>query len=80
MRAVTLAVLGIQTFLQRALSSDKPGQREVFLAASQSQKLQELLLPCAYDQRFFEDLKIRLERNIEYQRFHKSTTLLVQQP
>lgn len=72
-RAVTPTVLGSQTFLQRALQSDKPGQREVFLAASESQQSAELLFPCAcYDKRFFEDLKI--ERSKEYQRIQKSIT------
>lgn len=81
MRAATPTVWGSQTFPQRALYSDKPGQREVFLAASESQQLVKLVFPCAsYNQRFFEDLEIRLERSTEYQRIQKSIALSVQQP
>lgn len=70
---VTLTVLGSQTFLQRALQSDKLGQREAFLAASESQQSAELHFPYAcYDQRFFEDLKIKLKRSKEYQTIQKS--------
>lgn len=72
-KAVTPTVLGSQTFPQRALQSEKSGQREIFLAASESQQSAQLLFPFAcYDQRFFEDLKIRLERSKEYQRIQKS--------
>lgn len=78
-RAVTSTVLGSQTFLQSTLQSDKPGQREVFLAASESQQSAELLFLCGcYDKKFFEDLKI--ERSKEYQRIQKIYNISVEQP